>query len=673
MMRWLLAALPIVLASLAAHAQTTTFSTGATCPASVSITSGTSLTFTTTDKINCLASTGKADGAWYFTIVEQPPGHSNAVGVATSALPTDGTVETLGNSASINGTAYWLYYDGGARNTMAGGLSTEITMGPYTPGATMGYAVSLSGAFEYLWVTPDINGTGGCGGGPMWNGSATSSPTVRGGCGGTSTGLQFTMGNNPVYPAIGGQNYGGDQTVANFNFGSNATMDSLLGSGGFQPWNTVGGQTRNLPKVTSNTTNAPLWQQGHAYVAGDRVIAGPGVSGGSYTWGSPIYLWAVSGSGGTSSGSGNGPQSCSSPANYGGGINGSGTPAQWSGHSTVNDNGITWACLTQVDHITIHDMNRDAPAWQAGHLYSNSEWVTANGHGFIAGTATWSDSITCTSGGTPPSPGGGSDGGCLWRDQGAITYSSGNNYILHAISPIYAYVLGILNTATENIWYGGHSNQTYANGAAGEDRPINPARDITYTEIIGSEVPVYCPDGITSITANYAATCGFNTFVNITTAPGDSAGETLGITGGPLRYNPANGVAFTSSGSSTDQSNVPVQFESGQNMIFYGFQLYNPDNTAFAGNADIPNTAGAYWGGKISNVIAKGAGAAAIAYGSGDGIFNSLVIYTGTYPYGSIVAGRFPGNIYNSILIGPGASACPTCIGRQLRKTVVPD
>ena len=193
MMRWLLAALLIALAATAAHAQTTTFSTGATCPASVSISGGTSLTFTTGDKITCIASTGKSDGAWYFTVVEPSPGWSNSVGVAGSTMPTDGTVEALGNGG--DGIAYWLFEDGGARGYVNGGLTpTQSPSITYTPGATMGVAVNIIGVFQYFWITPDINGTGGCGGGPMWNGSATSSPTVRGGCGGTSTGMQFTRG-----------------------------------------------------------------------------------------------------------------------------------------------------------------------------------------------------------------------------------------------------------------------------------------------------------------------------------------------------------------------------------------------------------------------------------------------------------------------------------------------
>ena len=301
----------------------------------------------------------------------------------------------LGNGG--DGIAYLLFEDGGARSYVNGGLTpTQSPSITYTPGATMGVAVNIIGVFQYFWITPDINGTGGCGGGPMWNGSATSSPTVRGGCGGTSTGMQFTHGMSPVYPAIAGQNYNFTQTVASFNFGSNATMDALLGGGGFQAWNVVGGQTANRPSVKVNIANAPLYQQNHDYVAGDRVIDGPGLSGGVLTSGSPIYLWAVQGSGGHSSVA-NGPQSCPSPANYGGGINGSPTPAQWSGATHVSDNGVTWVCLTNVDYITVHDATYDAPAWQGpGHAYDHYEWVTSAGRSFnVSGSA-------CVSGGTPP-------------------------------------------------------------------------------------------------------------------------------------------------------------------------------------------------------------------------------------------------------------------------------
>ena len=451
-------------------------------------------------------------------------------------------------------------------------------------------------------------------------------------------------------------------------------MDALLGGGGFQPWNTVGGQTPNRPMVTSNTANAPLYQQNHDYVAGDRVIDGPGLSGGVLTSGSPVYLWAIQGSGGHSL-SANGPQSCPSPANYGGGINGSPTPAQWSGATHVSDNGITWACLTQIDHITIHDMNLDAPAWQAGHLYSNSEWITTSGHAFTAGDPTWTTTKTCTSGGTPPPIGGGSDGTCIWTDRGAITYSPGNNYILHATSPIYGYVLGVQNTATENIWYGGHSKQTYANGASGEDHPIQPGFAFATTFITGSEIPIICPDLITNGSCGFTSSLvdnnGTSPYLVITTAPGDSAGETLGVTGGPLRYDPANGVAFTSSGSSTDGNNVAVALSQGGSLIFNGFQAYNPDNAAIGAGFDPPNTGTAAISGNLTRVIVKGAGSTAISLFAGD-IINSLVIYTGTYPYGSAIAGKFPGNLYSDIVIGPGTSACPTCIAKQLEKPEYP-
>ena len=59
------------------------------------------------------------------------------------------------------------------------------------------------------------------------------------------------------------------------------------------------------------------------------------------------------------------------------------------------------------------------------------------------------------------------------------------------------------------------------------------------------------------------------------------------------------------------------------------------------------------------------------SFGNGD-ISNSLLIYTGTASYGSAYLSRFPANLNNDIFIGPGASACPTCIGRQLEKPEYP-
>ena len=86
--------------------------------------------------------------------------------------------------------------------------------------------------------------------------------------------------------------------------------------------------------ITSQIANAPGWQASHSYIGGDnfssdRVLAGPGWAAGSpgaFTAGSNVYLWIDTTAGAaTSSGSGNGPQTCTTP-----------------GSTTVVDGGITW-------------------------------------------------------------------------------------------------------------------------------------------------------------------------------------------------------------------------------------------------------------------------------------------------------------------------------------------
>ena len=159
--------------------------------------------------------------------------------------------------------------------------------------------------------------------------------------------------------------------------------------------------------------------------------------------------------------------------------------------------------------------------------------------------------------------------------------------------------------------------------------------------------------------------------MTLTTAPGDLAGETLGVTGGPLRPDLANGVTFTSSGSLSSSNNAIVISEYGD--YIFGIQAYDPNGAAIGANLDANDASGNCWGCSVSNIIAQSGGAASVtvALGNGD-ISNSLLIYTGTASYGSAYLSRFPANLNNDIFIGPGASACPTCIGRQLEKPEYP-
>lgn len=671
-MHWFLLAL-IVLLTLALPASAQTTFPGPVCGSSFSISGGTNVSVLTgSNAENCIANVPKSSGKWYFTSTSSSFGWTNAVGIANAGLPTNGYDsgggQLLGSGA--NSVGFRINRDGAPQNigqSHNAGVTPTTTTATVTPvsGATQGIAVDLESLPHQFWVTPDITGTSGCGGGPLWNGDVNSAPLVRGGCGGPGTGLKFWMGIIPVYPAITGQNFSGQQTVASFGFDNNSTLDSLIGGGGnFLSWNTAGGGFVDR-SLSSPEANAPAWSTNHTVVAGDRMTAGPGWtagSPGSFTDGLPIYLWAVSGAGGTTASSGNGPQSCPSPAGYGSGFSGS-TPSAWAGATTVNDNGINWVCLTKLDHVTFHDANLDSPPWQAGHLYAYAEFAKSNRHIFLEqdGHTTTGH---CTSGSTPPPPGGGSDGNCTWADIGTITYSPNTNYLLHITSPFPNTAELTMNELGVNniiVWYGGLESQTYSAGIGGEDSPIQ-VRSHTDNTSVGIEAAFYCPDSF----SDQSVGCGFEQykppavwfiFFKVLTAPGDSAGETAQATGGAIGPpDSTKGVMFSTTSSN---SSVNTGFSIYDRFVdFEGFQVYSQFGVGLGGQEGGGGTMsiggqGDSWGGLFNNLIVQGGGNAAIVHGNG-GIYNTLVKYTGTVPYGTAIWSRFPSDIVNDIIIGPG-------------------
>jgi len=197
--------------------------------------------------------------------------------------------------------------------------------------------------------------------------------------------------------------------------------------------------------ITTNVANAPGWQRATTYTTGDRVIAGPGYAvtrgnctptNGTCTNGQPIYLWALTGgSRGNSADSGNGPQTCGSPAGVGGIPTG-----WWSKASTASDNTLTWTCLVKVDYVTLTSaLADDATHWapnaatctgigQAGCYYEHQYVVNAG----VAWQQTAKPSgapyqCTSTTSGKGPTSGVGpiADGTCTWQNVGFIPYASG--------------------------------------------------------------------------------------------------------------------------------------------------------------------------------------------------------------------------------------------------------
>ena len=312
--------------------------------------------------------------------------------------------------------------------------------------------------------------------------------------------------------------------------------------------------------LTINIANAPGWAANTSYSVGARVIAGPGRTPGSpgnYTSGSNIFLWALSGAGGTSGG--NQPKgfaTCTSPANTGGGLNGS-PPAGWSGTTNVSDNGLTWVCLAQVDYVTLTDAFLDSGvAWVTATPHYWGDLVTSAGGHYLMNTTNGTTPFTCTTGSiAPTSTSVGvpvSDGNCDWIYLGPATYSSGAN-----IWPHQQYNAGsgsgqqpmieVNYDIQLNLWYGGQAQQTYLVGSNGEGTPILMILHQDY----GSDTNQNCLGDLSHVAfPGGAATATYCKGVlqwwqwTLTAAPGDSFQDNLTPLTGPLSIDTTKGVTL---------------------------------------------------------------------------------------------------------------------------------
>ncbi len=491
------AALIALLWSCPILAQTTTFTTD--CASSVAV-SGGGLTLTKNGTASygaCRATVPKYSGLWYFEVTIGATPHDFSVGFATGSNINGGyslTEGDLGPSVGYtsvgalsmaNGKIYWA------------GVHNSGTSCPFVSGKTTGIALNLNTDNPQIWVTCDVTGTSGFGGGPLWNNdpcspSCTISPTQAGslipntdGTGhitGTAQG-PFLPGYG-YYPAFASL----QSDVVTFNFGATSFVGTV--PSGYSSWNTVGGAAP-VPGPTSpmtiNVANAPGYQTSHAYATGSRVVAGPGWNGSSYTSGSALYLWALSGAGGTSGGSQPaGLNSCATPTGVGGGFNGT-PPAGWSGATSVSDNGLTWVCLTKVDYTTLTGaVLDDSHTWVAGAPYSLQQTVIDAGQAYTAcGNASGScggwGATTVNAGTTAPHTLGSAigtsyfDGAINWTAMGPVVYSSRANQWNHQIQWFSNNSLAEVqhNYAVNiNIWYGGVAQQVYLAGSNGEGLPI---------------------------------------------------------------------------------------------------------------------------------------------------------------------------------------------------------
>ena len=302
-MRGFLTALGLLCAALLARpALAQTNFTGG-CPSSAFTVSNGGLTITATSVCGggCEANTIKY-GKWYYTVTPNPVGWTGGYGIGAPGWSTSSVANSILICDDPNSAGYQINAARNPANVISFGtnrLDSSATGVAYTPGKTIAVVINMDTDPNQFWITPDVTDTTGCGGGPVWNGSNTSSPvparvaTAHYPCGGPGTGgdpfkgptsgetglAYYTAGTKPV---MVGQNYVGATNVT-FDFGANATLDALIGSGGAGPtyrnWNVDGGDGGNPGPnhpQTRNVSNAPAWQQSTSYPSfGYRMLAGP--------------------------------------------------------------------------------------------------------------------------------------------------------------------------------------------------------------------------------------------------------------------------------------------------------------------------------------------------------------------------------------------------------------
>jgi len=682
-----------------AHAQITSFAS-ANCNSNLPISNG-GLTLGPSSggsQTGCIAGTPKWSGLKYYEAT--PNVTPNQMEIGVSANTTANTVAGVPPLAAIwVGSAYNIttpgaqfgttFFDAGLKNgtTWWNSVQTSGTSCPAANGKTVGIAADLNTDPPQVWTTCDVTGTGGLSGGPLWNNSATSSPTVPGsGIPGTTggTGAQMFFPGYAYFPAFVALT--GDE--ATFNFGATSFVGTL--PTGYTSWNSNVDGSGTAPNpgptnpMTINVANAPEWQTGHVYVAGDRVVAGPAwVAGspGSYTNGSAVYLWATT-NGGTSLGSGNGPQTCGTPANTGGGIvNPTSAPAGWSGATTASDNGITWTCLSKVDYVTMTGAFADDPsAWATGTTYFNNAWVVNAGNGYRMTASMASPPYTCLSASSGSGPTGTTlgldiaDNTCNWQYQGAITYTSLANQWPHQFNPKTNNDFGEVKTnyrVNLNVWYGGKERQVYQPGQNGEKNPIL----MTFHNDV-SDGPPYlqnCKQGwfASGITLAYAGagqvSCngtGLDFPWTVTAVAGDSWVDNVTAAAGPMRADPTKGVmfystqAFSVSGNYYTSAGEPFAFSDQEGYVSrLQFQAVASTIGAFAhsggpGNQAANNIV------LTQSILDAGGGPGVIYLDSAIVFANNLLIYRGSTPGCYAIKVSYPGPVYNNTAIGNGTANC---------------
>lgn len=677
-MRRLAIAFAAFLWSLPAFAQTTTWST---TDKSAGITlSGGNLVATTsaTNAYKTVRGTNaKYSGKWCYEFTLNNAANDMWVGLGNSHAALDPAAREGQDidSAALLSLVDSLYYD-----------SLHVDgVGFPTNGKTGAVCVNLDTIPAAIWVTNDVTRTDGAGGGPKWNGSATAQPN------GSVSGTIVFFPSYGFFPLFGGHN--NDKLTGNFGATSFAcTGACATAETGYSTWNTSGGAAP-IPGPTSpltiNIANAPAWQRNTAYGLGKRVVAGPGFTQPStYTDGSNLYLWAVTVAG-TSLNSGNGPQTCGSPAGVGGGLDGT-IPAGWSGATTATDGSVTWVCLTKANYVTLTGAFCDEPhAWAQNTTYYWNDYVTNAGRCYrnsssSGGTTARSAPWTCTSnnsGSGPTSTGTEMltteiiDNTCGWSYEGDRTYSSLDAIWPHEIrrgvpelgggwKPFIRFNYDVHLV----VWYGGTGRTQYQPGQNGEADPIlfqfhnDLSLDHVNTFCMDFGTPLLSTIGpLSALVIDNGTDYGCNGqgtpyLWTFTVAAGDSLVDNPG----PLRYDPTRGVAFFSNsvGGVTPFKGPPVGFSDSAGIITRGqyqsTQWSAVDSFLHAG----PGQQRQDYVTVQDSLFDAGGGDGAVIMNGSNNITN-IVVISRSSTVGCIgIYGKFPQPVNNVTAIGPGNANC---------------
>ncbi len=216
-------------------------------------------------------------GKWCYQFTPQTTLDAFSIGLAAADYPLNGFAY-LGTTNQTESHAL------AGMNAQGGVWFADIQTGTNDPSLAVGtigeVCADMGAKPPLMWITPNVSGTGGPGGGPKWNGDATANPV-----GDVNGALIF------LYPAQQAQalnsccafpifiSRNGDSVTANFG--------SFTPPTGYSTWNTVGGDVPSAPNpwtpLKVNVANAPAWQASHVYHAGAAIatvttpVASPGV------------------------------------------------------------------------------------------------------------------------------------------------------------------------------------------------------------------------------------------------------------------------------------------------------------------------------------------------------------------------------------------------------------